>query len=58
MSDKKPIKPLVETNQRIRFQTSGRGSLLNLTKARIITQGNGSINMNMEKGGVTMMTLI
>ena len=36
-------------NQRNRFQASGRGSLLNLTKVRITTKGNGSMNMNMEK---------
>ena len=36
------------------FQKSGRGSLLNLTKASIKTKGDGSMNMNMEKGGITM----
>ena len=49
-------------NQQNHFQTSGRGSLLNLTKVRITTKGNGSINMNIEKGDITinimMMTLI
>ena len=49
-------------NQQNRFQTSGRGSLLNLTKVRNTTKGNGSMNMNMKKGSitmnVTMMTLI
>ena len=49
-------------NQQNRFQTSKRRSLLNLTKVRITTKGNGSMNMNMEKGGITMnitmMTLI
>ena len=49
-------------NQQNRFQTRGRGSLLNMTKVRITTKGNRSMNMNMEKGSVamniTMMTLI
>ena len=49
-------------NQQNRFQTSEKGSLLNLTKVRIKTRGNGSVNMNIEKGSVTinimMMTLI
>ena len=49
-------------NQQNRFQISGRGSLLNLTKVRITTKGNGSMNKNMEKGritmNITMMTLI
>ena len=54
-------------NQQNHFQTwkrklDGRGSLLNLTKVRITTNGNGSINMNIEKGDITinimMMTLI
>ena len=49
-------------NQQNRFQTSGRGSLLNLRKVCITTKGNGSVNINMEKGGITMnitmMTLI
>ena len=49
-------------NQQNRFQTSGRGSLPNLIKVRIITKGNGSMNMNIEKGriiiNITMMTLI
>ena len=49
-------------NQQNRFQTIGKGSLLNLIKVCITTRGNGSINMNMEKGGITinftMMTLI
>ena len=49
-------------NQQNRFQTSGRGSLLNLTKVRNTTKGNGSMNMNMKKDSitmnVTMMTLI
>ena len=43
-------KKKVGINQQTRFQTSGRGSLLNLTKVRIITKGHGSMNMNMEKG--------
>ena len=37
-------------NQQNRFQTSGRRSLLNLTKVHITAKGNGSVNMNMEKG--------
>ena len=37
------------TNQQRLFKISGRGSLLNLTKAHIITTQNGSIKMNMEK---------
>ena len=37
-----------------RKAVSGRGNLLNLIKARITTKGNGSMNMNMEKGGITM----
>ena len=41
-------------NQQNHFQTSERASLLNLTKVRITTKGNGSMNMNMEKGGITM----
>ena len=49
-------------NQQNRFQTSEKGSLLNLTNVRIKTRGNGSMNMNIEKGGATMnimmMTLI
>ena len=48
----KPTKP---------FPNKWKGSLLNLTKG-ITTKGNGSMNMNMEKGGITMnitmMTLI
>ena len=44
------------------FQTSGRRSLLNFTNVHIATKGNGSMNMNMEKDGIsmniTMMTLI
>ena len=47
-------------NQENRSLTSGRGSLLNPTKVRITIEGNGSTNINMEKGGiiinVTMMT--
>ena len=43
-------------------QTNARGSLLNLTKVRVTTKGNGSTNMNIKKGGIivniTMMTLI
>ena len=43
-------------------QTSGRESLLNMTKVRTTTKGNGSMSMNMEKGGITvnirMMNLI
>ena len=71
MSDKKKyIKKILKqerneklgTNKQNRFQTIGRGSLLNLIKVCITTRGNGSINMNMEKGGITMnftmMTLI
>ena len=49
-------------NQQNHFQTSGRRSLLNLRKVCITTKGNGSVNINMEKGGITMnitmMTLI
>ena len=41
-------------NQQNHFQTSERVSLLNLTKVRITTKGNGSMNMNMKKGGITM----
>ena len=45
-----------------RFQTSGTGSLLNLTKVRITTKRNRSMNMNIKKGGITiditMMNLI
>ena len=41
-----------------RFQTGGRGSLLNLTKVRITTKGNGSMNMNMEKGSITVNILM
>ena len=55
-------KEKLEINQQDRFQTIGRGSLLNLTKICIATKGNGSMNMNMEKGSITMniviMTLI
>ena len=32
-----------------RFQTSGTGGFLNLTKVRITTKGNGSMNMNMKR---------
>ena len=43
-------------------QTSGTGSLLNWTRAHITIKGNGSTNMNMEKGSILMnimmMTLI
>ena len=49
-------------NKLNRVQTSGRDSLLNMTKVRTTTKGNGSMSMNMEKGGITvnirMMTLI
>ena len=49
-------------NKLNRVQTSGRESLLNMTKVRTTTKGNGSMSMNMEKGGITvnirMMTLI
>ena len=49
-------------NQQNRFQTRGRGSLLNMTKVRITTKGNRSMDIKMEKGGIimniTMMTLI
>ena len=45
-------------NQQNSFQTSGRGSLLNLTKVHITTKGNRSMNMNMEKGGITMNNTI
>ena len=41
-------------NQQNLFQTSERVSLLNLTKVRITIKGNGSMDMNMEKGGITM----
>ena len=44
------------------FQTNGRGSLLNLTKICITNKGNGSMDINIEKGSIimniTMMTLI
>ena len=49
MSDKRKYKERQEKlgiNQQNRFQTSGRGGLLNLTKVRITTKGNGSMNMN------------
>ena len=45
---RKEKKSLEQTNNAF-FQISGRGSLLNLTKAHIITTQNGSIKMNMEK---------
>ena len=49
-------------NKLNRVQTSGRESLLNMTKVRTTTKGNGSMSMNMEKGGITvnirMMNLI
>ena len=58
----KERKEKLRINQQNHFQTSGRGSLLNLTKVRITTKRNGSMNMNMEKGditmNITMMTLI
>ena len=45
-----------------RVQTSGREILLNMTKVGTTTKGNGSMSMNMEKGGITvnirMMNLI
>ena len=47
-------KEKLRINQQNLFQTSERVSLLNLTKVRITTKGNGSMNMNMEKGGITM----
>ena len=50
-------KEKLEINQQNRFQTRGRESLLNLTKVRITTKGNESMNMNMEKGGITMNIL-
>ena len=43
---------LEQTNKTV--QTSGRGSLSNLTKVRILINGNGSVNTNMEKGDITM----
>ena len=56
------IKEKLEINQQNRFQTSGTGSLLNLTKVRITTKRNRSMNMNIKKGGITiditMMNLI
>ena len=56
------IKGKLEINQQNRFQTSGTGSLLNLTKVRITTKRNRSMNMNIKKGGITiditMMNLI
>ena len=71
ISDKKNIyiknsyagnKKKLEINQQNRFQTSGTGSLLNLTKVRITTKRNRSMNMNIKKGGITiditMMNLI
>ena len=36
------------------FPNKWRRSLQNLTKVRITTEGNGSMNMNMEKGRITM----
>ena len=51
MSDKKR-KEKLGINQQDRFQTNGRGSWLNLTKVRMTTKGNGSMNMNMQKGGI------
>ena len=36
-------------NQTDRFQTSGTGNLLNLTKVHITNQGNGIMNMNIER---------
>ena len=49
-------------NKLNRVQTSGREILLNMTKVGTTTKGNGSMSMNMEKGGITvnirMMTLI
>ena len=50
-------KEKLEINQQNRFQTRGRGSLLNLTKVRITNKGNESMNMNMEKGDITMNIL-
>ena len=41
-------------NQQNCSQTSGRGSLLNLTKVLIVIKGNGSMKTNMEKGGIIM----
>ena len=41
-------------NKLNRVQTSGRESLLNMTKVRTTTKGNGSMSMNMEKGGITV----
>ena len=41
----KPAKP---------FPNKWKRSLLNLIKVRITTKGNGSMNMNMKKGGITM----
>ena len=49
-------------NQQNHFQTCGKGSLLNLTKVRITTKGNGSMNINIEEVGIirniTTMTMI
>ena len=49
-------------NKLNRVQTSGREILLNMTKVGTTTKGNGSMSMNMEKGGITvnirMMNLI
>ena len=38
-------KEKLRINQQNGFQTSGKGSLLNLTKVRITTRGNGSMNI-------------
>ena len=55
-------KEKLEIDQQNLFQTSGRGILLNLTKVRVTTKGNASVNTNLEKGiitlNITMMTLI
>ena len=40
------------------FQTSGRGSLPNLTKVRIRIKVNGSMKMNMEKGCIVMNVMM
>ena len=41
-------------NKLNRVQTSGREILLNMTKVGTTTKGNGSMSMNMEKGGITV----
>ena len=61
MNDKKEKKILtlerkekLVINQQNYFQTSRRESLLNLTKVCVRTKINGSVNINMQKGSITM----